>query len=54
MMILLSKVTNGLKVDNYTIVLMETLKKAGGVSSENTWDCSQTLFFQGVDSVSIF
>jgi hypothetical protein len=54
MMILLLELTSGLKVDNYTIVLMETLEEGGGVSSENTWDCSQTLFFQGVDRVNIF
>jgi hypothetical protein len=54
MMILLSKLTNGLRVDNYTIVLMETLEKGGRVNGENTWDCSQILFFRRVDRVSIF
>ncbi len=53
-MILLLELINGLRVDNYTIVLMETLEKGGGVSNENTWDCSQTLFFRGVDRVNIF
>jgi hypothetical protein len=53
-MIILLELANGLRVDNYTIVLMETFEKGGGVSSENTWDCSQTLFFQGVDRVNIF
>jgi hypothetical protein len=28
---------------------MQTLDKGGGVSSENTWDCSQTLFFLRVN-----